>query len=305
MAQRLLDHYVLPYLPSKDVEARRVRAREVRDNAAVRAAEARRASSAAGEEGRAGSFAASAAAAIAMVAGGGGTASLRVSGASNISALQQMINMYTRRALLAAQEARTRAANNPAEQPTHVSMHEAMAQSLRSAQEVLRNLQESRRRREEQLTGVMSDQSFNVVSTDTAPAAAAAGAAGPLSAAEALLIHRRTTEAVEQPDWKAVSSSVVTATPCRHCRIVIPPRFLRMKRTVTVSGVETCQYFHANYDCLRTVHYEIRAAPDIAALAELSEQERRVVSALRAVITSPTETGRGRNRNLSSQSGPG
>jgi hypothetical protein len=64
-----------------------------------------------------------------------------------------------------------------------------------------------------------------------------------------------------------------------------------------VSGVETNQYFHANYDCLRTVHTEIRAASDIAGLPELSEQERRVVSALRAVIASPVEIGRGRNRS--------
>jgi hypothetical protein len=272
MAQRLLDHYVLPYLPPKDVEARRERAREVRDNAAERAAEARRAGSAAFAEGRAGgSFAATAAAAIAMVAGGGGTASLRVSGASNISALQQMIQMHTQRALRAAQEEHTRAANNPAEPPAQgghagtVPIHEAMAQSLRSAQEVLHNLQDSRRRREEQLAAVIAtagDQGIHFSSTATAPAGAAGAASGdglsvlgrrvlagtsagaaedPLSAVEALLLHRQMTEgpppaeAVEQPDWKAVSSSVETATPCRHCRIVIPPRFLRMKRTVVVA----------------------------------------------------------------------
>ena len=318
---------MLPHLPPKDVEARRERAREVRDNAAERAAEARRASTAAGEDGRGGSFAATAAAAIAMVAGGGGGASLRVSGASNISALQQMIQMHTQRALRAAQEARAgagRTASNPAagEPPTQgeggggrgggggaagsVPMHEAMAQSLRSAQEVLRSLQDSRRRREEQLAAVVATAGEQGIhfSTAAAPAAGGAGAAAedPLAAVEALLMHRRTAEApteapVEQPDWNAVSSSVETATPCRHCRIVISPRFLRMKRTVAVSGVETNQYFHANYDCLRTVHHEIRAAPDIAALPELSEQERRVVSALRAVIASPIEIARGRNRN--------
>ena len=186
-------------------------------------------------------------------------------------------------------------------------MHEAMAQSLRSAQEVLRSLQDNRRRREEQLAAVVATAGEQGIHFSTAAAAPAAGGAGaaaedPLAAVEALLMHRRTTEdpaeaPVEQPDWNAVSSSVETATPCRHCRIVIPPRFLRMKRTVAVSGVETNQYFHANYDCLRTVHHEIRAAPDIAALPELSEQERRVVSALRAVIASPIEIARGRNRN--------
>lgn len=118
MSQRLVDRYVLPYYPPKDVEARRERAREVRESAAERAAEARRASSAAGEDGRASSFAATAAAAIAMVAGAEGTASLRVTGAANMSALQQMIQMHTQRALRAAQEGRTRAANNPSNPPT-------------------------------------------------------------------------------------------------------------------------------------------------------------------------------------------
>lgn len=313
MSQRLVDRYVLPYYPPKDVEARRERAREVRESAAERAAEARRASSAAGEDGRASSFAATAAAAIAMVAGAEGTASLRVTGAANMSALQQMIQMHTQRALRAAQEGRTRAANNPSNPPTqargtvpHTHMHEAMAQSLRSAQEVLRTLQDTRRRREERLSAEISsagDQGVNILTTGAAPAAGTS-TEDPLAAMEALLTQRRATETpaqtVEQPDWKAVSSSVETATPCRHCRIVIPPRFLRMKRTVAVSGVETAQYFHVNYDCLRTVHHEIRAASDIAALPELSEQERRVVSALRAAIANPIEIRRDRNPNAGS-----
>ena len=83
--------------------------------------------------------------------------------------------------------------------------------------------------------------------------------------------------------WDAVSSNVPAATPCRSCRVDIPPRFLRMQRTRTVTAAQF--FYHANYHCLRPVHHEIRAAPTIHGLADLSNQEQRVVNALRAVVT--------------------
>jgi hypothetical protein len=62
------------------------------------------------------------------------------------------------------------------------------------------------------------------------------------------------------------------------------PTFLRMKRTEILSGVETDRQFHANYNCSRDFHQEIRNASVVDDLPELSEQEKRVVKTLVDVI---------------------
>jgi pSer/pThr/pTyr-binding forkhead associated (FHA) protein len=90
--------------------------------------------------------------------------------------------------------------------------------------------------------------------------------------------------AVSRLVWKAVSRSADTPTPCHRCRIVIPPKFFRMKRTETFSGVDTDRYFHANYGCLRYFCEEIRDASDVDDLLELSEQEKRIANSLRDEI---------------------
>ena len=122
-------------------------------------------------------------------------------------------------------------------------------QTLHSAQEVLRNLQESRRRRHDQIAAI------------------------PLTA----------NARAEGNTWTAMSTNVDHSTPCHHCRANIPPRFLRMRRAL-VTGVH--EYYHANYDCLRSVHNEIRDATSIQGLDRLSEQERRILTAIASVVTS-------------------
>ena len=47
-------------------------------------------------------------------------------------------------------------------------------------------------------------------------------------------------------------------------------------------------FYHANFDCIRGMHDEIRAADNIDGLGELSDQERRVITALRSVIADPS-----------------
>ena len=83
--------------------------------------------------------------------------------------------------------------------------------------------------------------------------------------------------------WTAMSTNVDHSTPCHHCRANIPPRFLRMRRAL-VTGVH--EYYHANYDCLRSVHNEIRDTTSIQGLDRLSEQERRILTAIASVVTS-------------------
>ena len=122
-------------------------------------------------------------------------------------------------------------------------------QTLHSAQEVLRNLQESRRRRHDQIAAI------------------------PLTA----------NARAEGNTWTAMSTNVDHSTPCHHCRANIPPRFLRMRRAL-VTGVH--EYYHANYDCLRSVHNEIRDTTSIQGLDRLSEQERRILTAIASVVTS-------------------
>ena len=68
--------------------------------------------------------------------------------------------------------------------------------------------------------------------------------------------------------WDVVSSNVQAATPCLRCHVVIPPRFLRMQRTRKDTGAQV--FYHVNYGCTRHVHHEIRAAPTIHGLADLS-----------------------------------
>ena len=240
---------MLPYLPPKDVEARRERAREVRDNAAARASEASQVPSG-GDSGRNMNIAAAAAAAAAMALAGGPTLgdNARAGLSSSNAALQQMIQLHTQRAMRAVQ-GRQRDVQSSGQPQGDMSVHEALTQSLHSAQEVLRNLQESRRRRHDQIAAI------------------------PLTA----------NARAEGNTWTAMSTNVDHSTPCHHCRANIPPRFLRMRRAL-VTGVH--EYYHANYDCLRSVHNEIRDTTSIQGLDRLSEQERRVLTAITSVVVS-------------------
>jgi len=137
----------------------------------------------------------------------------------------------------------------------------------------------------------------------SAPASTAAGTllAVPGEAAAAAVTLRPV-------QWSAVSSSVERATPCQRCSIVIPPRFLRMQRRQDTPTPNSPTYYHANYDCLRAVHSEIRAAPCIHGLDALSDQERRVVTALRAVVAGAAiggGSGAGRSGGSQQQQGGG
>jgi len=94
-------------------------------------------------------------------------------------------------------------------------------------------------------------------------------------------------------EWNAVSSSIDRETLCARCNVAIPPRFLRLRRTETQiprGGSPTMSrvFYHANFDCIRGMHDEIRAADNIDGLSELSDQERRVITALRSVIADPS-----------------
>jgi hypothetical protein len=149
---------------------------------------------------------------------------------------------------------------------------------------VLRSLQESRRRREEQLAAANASanepqglpphfsSAGTTVTTDAAASgerSAPASMAGNLvggsllrgDAASGLLPAADSQSVRGTVRWEAVSSNVQLATPCRHCCVVIPPRFLRMQRTQMESSFQS--FYHANYDCLRSVHHEIRVAPTI------------------------------------------
>jgi hypothetical protein len=52
-------------------------------------------------------------------------------------------------------------------------------------------------------------------------------------------------------------------------------------RRVLATGVQ--EYYHANYDCLRSVHSEICDISSIQGLDTISEQERRVLTAIASV----------------------
>ena len=135
-----------------------------------------------------------------------------------------------------------------------MSLREALTLSLHSAQEVLRNLQESRGRRHDQIAGSNGNPWRQIMAANARD---------------------------EGNTWTAMSTNVDHSTACHHCRANIPPRFLRMRRAL-VTGVH--EYYHANYDCLRSVHNEIRDTTSIQGLDRLSEQERRILTAIASVV---------------------
>ena len=145
-----------------------------------------------------------------------------------------------------------------------MSLREALTLSFHSAQEVLRNLQESRGRRQDQIAAILRQHRGGSNGNPWRQIMAANAQA-------------------EGNTWTAMSTNVDHSTPCHHCRANIPPRFLRMRRAL-VTGVH--EYYHANYDCLRSVHNEIRDTASIQGLDRLSEQERRVLTAIASVVTS-------------------
>lgn len=148
-----------------------------------------------------------------------------------------------------------------------MSVHEALTQSLHSAQEVLRNLQERRRRRHDQIAAILRHQG---------------GSNGNANAR---------TEGIT---WTAMSTNVDHSTPCHHCRANIPPRILRMRRVLS-TGVQ--EYYHANYDCLRSVHNEICDLSSIRGLDTISEQGRRILTAIASVVPHYDESDVGSQSN--------
>ena len=302
MAQGLLDHYVLPYLPPKDAEARRERAREVRDKAEKRALveQANRERHASANGGAMGSVSGATAALARILAAESGVNTIRVtSTAGNLVMLHQLLEAgqtAARRRL--ATSAGARVAPSGATPPTdgesgslpRAAGSEGLAASLRSAQDVLRTLAESRRRREEQLASLHATAEQLGILIPLEVQRLEGGAASRSTENQAAAPHERVT-------WTALSSAVDVETPCQHCRTVIPPRFLRMRRFATVgrAGAST-HYYHPNMDCLRSWHHEIRAAPTIEGLSELSDQERRVVIALCEELTGQLSAARARER---------
>ena len=103
---------------------------------------------------------------------------------------------------------------------------EGLAASLRSAQDVLRTLAESRRRREEQLASLHATAEQLGILIPLEVQRLEGGAASRSTENQAAAPHERVT-------WTALSSAVDVETPCQHCRTVIPPRFLRMRRFAT------------------------------------------------------------------------
>jgi pSer/pThr/pTyr-binding forkhead associated (FHA) protein len=285
MTQGLLDRYVLPYLPAKDVAALRDRARELRDNAAERsAAEARQANTSGGGRSNTANAAAAAAAATfaTMITGGsGGGSIIRLGGAPpNFQAFQQMFNLHAQ-ATAAARQGRQSgggaSANRRSSQPEDsspiqldISPMNEVSDTVQSVTGVLRNLMESRAL----FARVMAAGASMAENTPGDPTNASGAP----------------TRRVE---WNAVSSSIDRETLCARCNVAIPPRFLRLRRTETQiprGGSPTMSrvFYHANFDCIRGMHDEIRAADNIDGLSELSDQERRVITALRSVIADPS-----------------
>ena len=84
------------------------------------------------------------------------------------------------------------------------------------------------------------------------------------------------------------------ATPCAHCAGLIPPCFLRLRRSKqsvstelsqildSESDAEMTEFFHPNIRCLTYHRHELRGMLAVEGLADLSDQEQRVVRALRS-----------------------
>ena len=313
MAQGLLDHYVLPYLPPEDVEARRERAREVRDKAAKRATAARRppTSFPGSPGGGAMSGVAAATAALAHVfSRGSGISSIRVSGAANVNAMQRFLEAHGRRVTRIGAGVRSNQAQEPTGVGTGVPADgsdledsmEDMVNTLRSTNDLLRRLQDSGRRREEQLADIRRQARE-----------AEAGVAASQERLADLQRERyreqgvtpgasqsRGTDDRARVTWTAVSSEVNFATPCAHCAGLIPPCFLRLRRSKqsvstelsqildSESDAEMTEFFHPNIRCLTYHRHELRGMLAVEGLADLSDQEQRVVRALRSGLAQET-----------------
>ena len=314
MAQGLLDHYVLPYLPPEDVEARRERAREVRNKAAKRAADARRPpTSFPGSPGGGamGGVAAATAALAHVFSRGSGISSIRVSGAANVNAIQRLLEAHGRRVTRIGAGARSNQAQEPTGGGTGVPADgsdledpmEDMVNTLRSTSELLRGLQDSRRRREEQL----AEFRRQAREAEAGLAAFQDRLADPqreLSREQGVTTagasQSRGTDDRARVTWTAVSSEVNFATPCAHCAGSIPPCFLRLRRSEKSVSIELSQvldsesdaevtdYFHPNISCLTYYRHELRGMLAVEGLADLTDQEQRVVRALRSGLTQET-----------------
>jgi hypothetical protein len=105
----------------------------------------------------------------------------------------------------------------------------------------------------------------------------------------AQFIHESRHDALPPPpvgpaDWKAVSSGTAIETPCDTCHGIIPARFLRLRRTLTVGDARTHQYFHTRLRCVGFFRSELRAATDLCGLSELTEQEQRIMSVVKTKV---------------------
>ena len=313
MAQGLLDHYVLPYLPPEDVEAHRKRAREVRDKAAKRATDARRPSTSfpGSSGGGAMSGVAAATAALAHVfSRGSGISSIRVSGAANVNAMQRLLEAHGRRVSRIGAGARSNQAQEPTRGGTGVPTDgldfedpmEDMVNTLRSTNDLLRGLQDSRRRREEQLADIRR-QAREAEAGVAASQERLADMQRERSREDGVTpgaSQSRGTDDCARVTWTAVSSEVNFATPCAHCTRFIPPCFLRLRRSEqsvptelsqildSESDAEVTEYFHPNITCLTYYRHELRGMLAVEGLADLSAQEQRVVRALRSGLAQET-----------------
>jgi hypothetical protein len=76
--------------------------------------------------------------------------------------------------------------------------------------------------------------------------------------------------------WKAVSSEILVDTPCSVCLRIIPARFLRMRRTAVVAGVDVQLYTHVKRSCINRHIPEILRQVGVFNSEKLTDQERRV-----------------------------
>ena len=317
MAQGLLDHYVLPYLPAKDVEARRERAREVRDKAAKRAAEASRPAAMPG--GLAGSVAA-ATAALAQVFGGRGGAinAIRISAGGNMSTMslfQEMMEVTQARQRRSRRAGTSQGGNGAPpttttgggdaapptttpgdgddapttddDAPTAATIGVGYAMPHGAVMvEALRNLTEARRRREGRQASATQRTVERGEQGNTAGDRSASAAARPSPPRHSSqpVASIPLTEGVR---WTAMSSCLEIETPCAHCGKKIPPRFLRMQR----KRGSIAAYYHPNIECLKAWQNELCSPGNVQGLQDVSAQENRVIGALLGVLAGPVNAG--------------
>ena len=241
---------------------------------------------------------------------GSGISSIRVSGAANVNAMQRLLEAHGRRVSRIGAGARSNQAQEPTRGGTGVPTDgldfedpmEDMVNTLRSTNDLLRGLQDSRRRREEQLADIRR-QAREAEAGVAASQERLADMQRERSREDGVTpgaSQSRGTDDCARVTWTAVSSEVNFATPCAHCTRFIPPCFLRLRRSEqsvptelsqildSESDAEVTEYFHPNITCLTYYRHELRGMLAVEGLADLSAQEQRVVRALRSGLAQET-----------------